>query len=119
MAAQARNIQDEHSEIAAAHVGMPARVGLMALRFYKAYLSMLFAGQCRFVPSCSQYSYEAVERFGLARGSWLTLKRLLRCHPFSGKFGFDPVPDCCAQESDGASEHRHAAAVAEHLEGHS
>ncbi len=74
----------------------------MALRFYKAYLSMLFAGQCRFVPSCSQYSYEAVERFGLARGSWLTLKRLLRCHPFSGKFGFDPVPDCCGDDGDGA-----------------
>jgi putative membrane protein insertion efficiency factor len=92
----------------------------MALRFYKAYLSVLFAGQCRFVPSCSQYSYEAVERFGLARGSWLTLKRLLRCHPFSGKFGFDPVPDCCADENDRADEHRHAAAVAAgQFEGHS
>ena len=118
MTAQARNIQDEHGATAAAHVGMPARVGLMALRFYKAYLSLLFAGNCRFVPSCSQYSYEAVERFGLARGSWLTLKRLLRCHPFSGKFGFDPVPDCCAQESDSAGEHLQAA-VAGHLEGHS
>jgi uncharacterized protein len=81
-------------------LGVAARVGLMALRFYKAYLSVLFAGQCRFVPSCSQYSYEAVERFGLARGSWLTLKRLLRCHPFSGKFGFDPVPDCCGDDGD-------------------
>jgi uncharacterized protein len=91
------------------HVGAAARVGLMALRFYKAYLSLLFAGNCRFVPSCSQYSYEAVERFGLARGSWLTLKRLLRCHPFSGKFGFDPVPDCCG---DGG-EHRHAAGIFE------
>ena len=59
----------------------------MALRFYKAYLSVLFAGQCRFVPTCSQYSYEAVERSGLARGSWLTLKRLLRCHPFQGNLG--------------------------------
>ena len=84
-------------------VGWAARVGLMALRFYKAYLSILFAGQCRFVPSCSQYSYEAVERFGLARGSWLTLKRLLRCHPFSGKFGYDPVPDCCGEN---AQDHR-------------
>ena len=92
---------------------LPARVGLIALRFYKAYLSILFAGNCRFVPSCSQYSYEAVERFGLARGSWLTLKRLLRCHPFSGKFGFDPVPDCCGSDGDA---HRHAA-VAGHFEG--
>ena len=88
----------------AAPLQIGTRVGLMALRFYKAYLSVLFAGQCRFVPSCSQYSYEAVERFGLARGSWLTLKRLLRCHPFSGKFGFDPVPDCCSDRG----EHRHA-----------
>jgi uncharacterized protein len=120
MATRAGNIQNEHGETAMSHVGMPARVGLMALRFYKAYLSILFAGQCRFVPSCSQYSYEAVERFGLARGSWLTLKRLLRCHPFSGKFGFDPVPDCCGEESNGAGEHRHVAAVpAGHLEGHS
>jgi putative membrane protein insertion efficiency factor len=69
------------------------RIALFALRFYKAYLSMLFAGSCRFEPTCSRYSYEAVERFGVVRGSWLTLKRLLRCQPFSRKFGFDPVPD--------------------------
>ncbi len=102
---------------ATTRVGMPARVGLMALRFYQAYLSVLFAGQCRFVPSCSQYSYEAVERFGLARGSWLTLKRLLRCHPFSGRFGYDPVPDCC-----GRDEHPRAVqagVTAESFEGHS
>jgi uncharacterized protein len=116
------NIEGEHGGVdvdVRPQLGVPARVGLMALRFYKAYLSILFAGQCRFVPSCSQYSYEAVERFGLARGSWLTLKRLLRCHPFSGKFGFDPVPDCCGDDGDGASEHRQAAAVVGHLEGHS
>jgi hypothetical protein len=106
------------------HVGAAARVGLMALRFYKAYLSILFAGQCRFVPSCSEYSYEALERFGLARGSWLTLRRLLRCHPFSGKFGFDPVPDCCGDHSDGVpgAQHQHvanAAVVAGSFEGHS
>jgi hypothetical protein len=60
-----------------------------------------------------------VERFGLARGSWLTLRRLLRCHPFSGKFGFDPVPDCCG-DVDGAGEHRHAAiAAGANIEGHS
>jgi hypothetical protein len=69
------------------------RLALAALRFYKAYLSLLVGGSCRFEPTCSMYAYEAVERFGVARGSWLALKRLLRCHPLSGKFGYDPVPD--------------------------
>jgi uncharacterized protein len=69
------------------------RTALFALRCYKAYLSMLFAGSCRFEPTCSQYSYEAIERFGVARGTWLTLKRLARCQPFSRQFGCDPVPE--------------------------
>jgi putative membrane protein insertion efficiency factor len=72
---------------------LAVNAALMALRFYKAYLSLLFAGNCRFEPSCSQYAYEAIERFGVARGTWLGVKRLGRCHPFSRKFGFDPVPD--------------------------
>jgi uncharacterized protein len=69
------------------------RIALGALRFYKAYLSLLVGGSCRFEPTCSMYAYEAVERFGVARGSWLALKRLLRCHPLSGRFGCDPVPE--------------------------
>jgi uncharacterized protein len=47
---------------------------------------------CRFDPSCSTYALEALERHGAARGSWLTLRRLVRCHPWGG-MGFDPVPD--------------------------
>jgi hypothetical protein len=73
--------------------GLPVRAALFALRFYKAYLSILFAGSCRFEPTCSRYAYEAIERFGVMRGSWLGLKRLLRCHPLSRKFGYDPVPE--------------------------
>ena len=69
------------------------RAALFALRFYKAYLSILFAGSCRYEPTCSRYAYGAIERFGLARGVWLGLKRLLRCHPLSRKFGYDPVPE--------------------------
>ena len=72
---------------------IPIRGALFALRFYKAYLSVLFAGSCRFEPTCSRYAYEAIERFGVARGIWLGLKRLLRCHPLSRKFGYDPVPE--------------------------
>jgi uncharacterized protein len=68
-------------------------VALGALRFYKAYLSLLVGGSCRFEPTCSMYAYGAVERFGVARGSWLAFKRLLRCHPLSSRFGYDPVPE--------------------------
>jgi uncharacterized protein len=69
------------------------RIALFVLRFYKANLSILFAGSCRFEPTCSRYAYEAIERFGVARGVWIGLKRLLRCHPLSRKFGYDPVPE--------------------------
>jgi putative membrane protein insertion efficiency factor len=69
------------------------RAALFALRFYKAYLSILFAGNCRFQPSCSRYAYQAIERFGVARGIWLGTKRLLRCQPLWRKTGYDPVPE--------------------------
>ena len=69
------------------------RIALLALRCYKAYLSVLFGGTCRFEPTCSQFAYEAIERFGVLRGAWLGTQRLARCHPFSGKFGYDPVPE--------------------------
>jgi len=69
------------------------RAALFALSFYKAYLSLVFAGTCRYEPTCSRYAYEAIERFGVLRGGWLGLKRLLRCHPLSGRFGYDPVPE--------------------------
>ena len=69
------------------------RAALFALSVYKSYLSVLFAGSCRFEPTCSRYAYEAIERFGVLRGVWLGTKRLARCHPLSGKFGFDPVPE--------------------------
>lgn len=71
----------------------PVRAALLGLRFYKAYLSLLFAGNCRFQPTCSQYTYEAIERFGVRRGVWLGMNRLARCHPFSRRFGYDPIPD--------------------------
>ncbi len=69
------------------------RAALFALSFYKAYLSVIFAGTCRYEPTCSRYAYEAIDRFGVLRGGWLGLKRLLRCHPLSGRFGYDPVPE--------------------------
>jgi putative membrane protein insertion efficiency factor len=91
--------------------GFGVTAALFALRFYKAYLSLLFAGSCRFQPTCSQYSYEAIERFGLARGAWLTLRRLARCQPLSRKFGYDPVPDDWGKSQELAQDVRHSAAT--------
>jgi uncharacterized protein len=72
--------------------GPAARALLVAVRAYQLLLSPLFAGSCRYVPSCSQYMAEAVRRHGAARGGWLGVRRLARCHPF-GSSGFDPVPE--------------------------
>ena len=91
--------------------GVGVTAALFALRFYKAYLSLLFAGNCRFQPTCSQYSYEAIERFGVARGAWLTLKRLARCQPLSRKFGYDPVPEAWDKSEALAQDVRHSAAT--------
>lgn len=66
-------------------------LALGAIRLYQLTLSRVLPDSCRFMPSCSQYGYEAIARYGLIRGSWLTLKRLARCHPFSPG-GYDPVP---------------------------
>jgi putative membrane protein insertion efficiency factor len=64
-----------------------------AIRGYQACLSPLMWSACRYYPTCSHYTYEAIERHGLGRGVWLGVKRLLRCHPFTRRRGYDPVPD--------------------------
>jgi len=92
-AAAEERIDSGHAEIPPRANSAAVSAALFALRFYKSYLSLLFAGSCRFEPTCSRYAYEAIERFGVARGVWLGLKRLLRCHPLSRKFGYDPVPE--------------------------
>lgn len=65
------------------------------LRAYKWAISPLLPPSCRYVPTCSEYAMEAVERFGVLRGGWMAAARLLRCHPLV-KGGYDPVPhaDC-------------------------
>lgn len=65
---------------------------LKAIRGYQATLSKWLPPSCRFEPSCSRYAYGAIERFGAAKGSWLALRRLSRCHPWGGS-GYDPVPE--------------------------
>lgn len=67
---------------------------LALIRFYRKCISPLFPPSCRFVPTCSQYALEAIEKYGAWKGGKLAVKRLLKCHPFhTGEHDFyDPVP---------------------------
>lgn len=66
-------------------------LALGIIRFYQRLLSPLLPPSCRFVPSCSQYGLEAITHFGIVKGGWLAVKRILRCQPFNPG-GYDPVP---------------------------
>ena len=68
-----------------------ARVGLIVVRGYQLVLAPFAGGACRFEPSCSRYAEEAITTHGLARGLWLAIRRVARCHPLS-RPGIDPVP---------------------------
>ena len=70
---------------------MMVRLTLALIRAYQRALSPLLGPTCRFHPSCSSYTATCIERFGLARGAWLGVLRIVRCHPF-GAGGFDPAP---------------------------
>ena len=71
---------------------MPKRFILFLLRGYKSLISPLLGQRCRFYPSCSTYTMQAVERFGSLRGGWLGVRRICRCHPLNPG-GVDQVPD--------------------------
>ena len=66
-------------------------LALLLLRGYKRLISPLLPPMCRFEPTCSMYTMQAVEKYGAARGVWLGIRRLARCHPFNPG-GWDPVP---------------------------
>jgi uncharacterized protein len=70
---------------------LPQRLLAWLIRGYQRLLSPLLPPSCRFHPSCSQYALEAIHRHGALKGSWLAVRRLVRCHPFNAG-GFDPVP---------------------------
>ena len=65
---------------------------LKLIRFYQRHISTHTPPACRFRPTCSQYAFTAIERFGALKGGWLAAKRLLRCNPFC-RGGYDPVPE--------------------------
>ena len=67
------------------------KIALKILRLYQLTFSSLVGGCCRFQPSCSEYAKQAIQIHGFWKGSFLTLKRLLKCHPWGGS-GYDPVP---------------------------
>ena len=62
------------------------------IRFYQKFVSPLFPARCRYIPTCSEYAVQALEKYGAAKGTLLALKRILRCHPFSKGDIYDPVP---------------------------
>ncbi len=67
------------------------RALLFAIRTYRVALSPLLPRSCRYQPTCSQYAIDAIEKYGALHGSWLAVRRILRCHPFA-RGGYDPVP---------------------------
>jgi len=67
------------------------RVALALIRAYQKTISRNLPPACRFVPSCSDYMYQAIDKFGVLRGGWLGFRRLMRCHPLNPG-GYDPVP---------------------------
>ncbi len=72
-----------------------ARIFIGVISIYRYTLAYLIGGRCRFYPSCSIYGQQAIHRFGAARGGWLTLKRIGRCHPWH-EGGVDPIPEALA-----------------------
>lgn len=70
---------------------LAVRCGIAAVRAYQLVLSPFAGGACRFDPTCSEYAVQAIAEHGLVRGTFMSLKRVARCHPF-GRAGFDPVP---------------------------
>ncbi len=84
---------------------------IFLIRFYQQLISPLLGPRCRYYPSCSHYTVEAIERFGVLRGGWMALRRVLRCHP-GRPGGYDPVPDhshqagCCHSSQTTRLEHK-------------
>jgi putative membrane protein insertion efficiency factor len=73
-------------------LAIPAGILILLARIYQGTLSPYLGRQCRFVPTCSNYFIEAITKHGAIKGTFLGIRRILQCHPFSRKSGYDPVP---------------------------
>ncbi|MEL6317812.1 MAG: membrane protein insertion efficiency factor YidD [Pseudomonadota bacterium] len=83
-----------------------ARLVALPVHFYRYVISPLKPPTCRFQPTCSSYALEALAKHGAARGTWLTIRRVARCHPWGGS-GYDPVPEPDAvRRHDGLKDER-------------
>ena len=72
-------------------MGKMSRILISLISFYRKYISPMKRSCCIYIPTCSQYAIEAITKYGAVKGSYLAVKRILRCHPFA-KGGYDPVP---------------------------
>ena len=70
------------------------QIFLKLIKFYQRGISPFFPARCRYIPTCSQYAVEAIEKYGALKGGWLAVRRILRCHPFHRQksIEYDPVP---------------------------
>ncbi|MFW6297361.1 MAG: membrane protein insertion efficiency factor YidD [Desulfosalsimonas sp.] len=82
---------------------------MFIIKLYQTLLSPVIGPRCRFYPSCSEYAFESIRRFGSVRGVWLAAGRLVKCHPFHPG-GFDPVPEAYPS---GEQQHSHGASDSE------
>ena len=71
---------------------MASKLLIILVRFYQGVISPWIMPACRYTPTCSQYSIEALQKYGFFKGGFLSMKRFLSCNPFSHKHGYDPVP---------------------------
>jgi uncharacterized protein len=83
--------RDIQSETTIKKVSLVKSAVLEMIRLYQNTISRVLPPSCRFVPTCSAYTYEAINRYGIFRGTWMGMKRLSRCHPLNPG-GYDPVP---------------------------
>ena len=79
------------------------KILILLIRFYQKFISPMFPAKCRFYPTCSEYTLEAVKEHGAIKGTYLGIKRILKCHPFH-EGGYDPVPKKENKNSEGKKE---------------